>query len=123
MSLAYTYLSTVLCYYGVGKPTERAYIYKTIGEDPVSTGAHPRKRETYGKVLVTVRRGCCGLQVLDGIDTALKDPARNISDGVFMGEGDGTVTLMSLGYHCAHVSEARATTLPSILETLRRGEV
>lgn len=65
----------VLCYYGVGKPTERAYIYKTAGSD----GA------------------------IDVIDAAINDPRRNISDGVLMGEGDGTVSLLSLGYHCAKV--------------------
>lgn len=63
----------MLCYYGVGKATERAYIYKrTAGDDG-------------GAV----------------IDVSINDPRRNISDGVLMGEGDGTVSLLSLGYHCA----------------------
>lgn len=69
--------TTVLCYYGVGKPTERAYIYKTAGDD----GA------------------------IDVIDAAINDPRRNVSDGVLMGEGDGTVSLLSLGYHCAKASK------------------
>jgi hypothetical protein len=62
----------VLCYYGVGKPTERAYMYKTSDNGAIDT-----------------------------IDTSVDDPKRNVSDGVFMGEGDGTVGLLSLGYHCA----------------------
>lgn len=56
------------------QPTERAYIYKA--------GAGGR---------------------IDVIDTSINDPRRNVSDGVFMGEGDGTVSLLSLGYHCAKV--------------------
>lgn len=61
----------------MGKPTERAYIYKTAGDD----GA------------------------IDVIDAAINDPRRNVSDGVLMGEGDGTVSLLSLGYHCAKASK------------------
>ena len=62
----------ILCLYGVGKATERAYIYRTDAN---------------------------GLP--DVIDTSIHDPRRNVSGGVFMAEGDGTVTLGSLGYHCA----------------------
>ena len=35
---------------------------------------------------------------MDAIDVSIDDPARNISAGVLMAEGDGTVTLMSLGF-------------------------
>lgn len=40
---------------------------------------------------------------MDGLDKSVNDASRNVSDGVLMGEGDGTVTLLSLGYHCGHL--------------------
>ena len=61
----------IICYYGVGKPSERAYLYKTDAEGQV-----------------------------DSIDVSIDDPRHNISAGVLMGEGDGTVNLMSLGFAC-----------------------
>lgn len=56
------------------QPTERAYVYKTDAD---------------GRI--------------DVIDTSINDPRRNISAGSFMGDGDGTVSLLSLGYHCNKV--------------------
>ncbi|KAI9812796.1 MAG: hypothetical protein M1826_002762 [Phylliscum demangeonii] len=63
----------IYCFYGVGKPTERAYFYRDT-HDPAST-----------------------LNVT--IDTALS--VADIDHGVVMGEGDGTVSLLSAGYMCA----------------------
>jgi hypothetical protein len=39
----------------------------------------------------------------------MHQPALNMSDGVVMGEGDGTVTLMSLGYHCSKVGPSSSS--------------
>eukprot|EP00624_Nannochloropsis_granulata_P000856 evm.model.NODE_13683_length_3710_cov_32.593800.1 len=64
----------IVCFYGVGKATERAYIYKG---------------DTEGRP--------------DVIDISVSDARRNISGGVVKAEGDGTVTLMSLGFHCARL--------------------
>ncbi|EGO55537.1 hypothetical protein NEUTE1DRAFT_85933 [Neurospora tetrasperma FGSC 2508] len=63
----------VYCFYGVGKPTERAYFYRA--PDPGTT--------THLKMT---------------IDTTLTQG--HIDHGVILGEGDGTVNLMSLGYMC-----------------------
>ncbi|ORY67089.1 Lecithin:cholesterol acyltransferase-domain-containing protein [Pseudomassariella vexata] len=63
----------IYCFYGVGKPTERAYYYRTP-EMPSLTNLN-----------VT-------------IDTALT--VDDIDHGVIMGEGDGTVNLLSTGYMC-----------------------
>ncbi|KAL9000827.1 MAG: hypothetical protein Q9169_000581 [Polycauliona sp. 2 TL-2023] len=63
----------IYCFYGVGKPTERSYWYRE-DRDPAS------------KLNVT-------------IDTTLT--YGEIDRGVVMGEGDGTVPLMSNGYMCA----------------------
>jgi len=62
----------IYCFYGVGKPTERAYYYRD-DHDPLS------------KLNVT-------------IDTAFTNG--NVDRGVVMGEGDGTVNLLSTGYMC-----------------------
>lgn len=64
----------VYCFYGVGKPTERAYYYRTP-EFP----------------------GFTNLNVT--IDTGLT--VDEIDHGVIMGEGDGTVNLLSTGYMCS----------------------
>lgn len=58
----------------MGQATERGYLYRAVTEQD------------------GVR-----FQLL----TALSDPAGNVSNGVVLGEGDGTIPLLSLGYMCA----------------------
>jgi phospholipid:diacylglycerol acyltransferase len=70
----------IYCFYGIGKDTERAYYYKNDNE-PFS-----------------------GLNVT--LDTDFIAPEGQYHDGpvdhgVVMGEGDGTVNLLSSGYMCA----------------------
>ncbi|KAL3475011.1 Lecithin:cholesterol acyltransferase-domain-containing protein [Aspergillus californicus] len=64
----------IYCFYGVGKPTERSYFYQEERDPLVSLNV---------SIDTTVTTG-------DGIDR-----------GVIMGEGDGTVNLLSTGYMCA----------------------
>lgn len=63
----------IYCFYGVGKPTERAYFYRAP-EQPAMTNLN-----------VT-------------IDIGLTEG--EVDHGVIMGEGDGTVNLLSTGYMC-----------------------
>lgn len=63
----------IYCFYGVGKPTERAYYYRAP-DQPTTTNLN-----------IT-------------IDTGLTEG--EIDHGVVMGEGDGTVNLLSTGYMC-----------------------
>ena len=63
----------IYCFYGIGKPTERAYYYRD-DNDPFSS-----------------------LNVT--IDTGYTDG--EVDHGVVMGEGDGTVNLLSSGYMCS----------------------
>jgi phospholipid:diacylglycerol acyltransferase len=63
----------IYCFYGIGKPTERSYFYR---EDP----------DPSSKLNIT-------------IDTRVTNG--HVDHGVVMGEGDGTVSLLSLGYMCA----------------------
>ena len=62
----------IYCFYGVGKDTERAYYYKE-DTDPLS-------------------------QTNVTIDTGYSNGM--VDHGVVMGEGDGTVSLLSAGYMC-----------------------
>lgn len=64
----------IYCFYGIGKDTERAYFYKPDA-DPLT------------KTEVT-------------IDTGFTDSPGSVDHGVVMGEGDGTVSLLSSGYMC-----------------------
>ncbi|PKS07092.1 hypothetical protein jhhlp_005690 [Lomentospora prolificans] len=63
----------IYCFYGVGKPTERGYYYRA-----------PEKP------------GLSRLNIT--IDTTLT--TEGVDHGVIMGEGDGTVNLLSTGYMC-----------------------
>ncbi|KAJ4411827.1 phospholipid:diacylglycerol acyltransferase [Didymella pomorum] len=75
----------IYCFYGIGKETERAYYYRA-DDDPLS-----------------------GLNVT--LDTGYTAPSNGeptggggnggVDHGVVMGEGDGTVNLLSSGYMCA----------------------
>jgi phospholipid:diacylglycerol acyltransferase len=65
----------IYCFYGIGKDTERAYYYRS-DDDPLS-----------------------GLNVT--LDTMYTDANGKVDHGVVMGEGDGTVNLLSSGYMCA----------------------
>jgi len=65
----------IFCFYGVGKPTERAYFYRT--EPDVASKNNV------------------------SIDTAATFEDSKVDHGVIMGEGDGTVNLLSSAYMCA----------------------
>lgn len=63
----------IYCFYGVGKPTERAYYYRAP-DQPMLTNLN-----------IT-------------IDTGFTEG--DVDHGVILGEGDGTVNLLSTGYMC-----------------------
>jgi phospholipid:diacylglycerol acyltransferase len=63
----------IYCFYGVGKPTERAYYYRPP-DQPLMTNLN-----------IT-------------IDTGYTDG--EVDHGVILGEGDGTVNIISAGYMC-----------------------
>jgi phospholipid:diacylglycerol acyltransferase len=65
----------IYCFYGVGKPTERSYFYQ-------------EERDPLVKLNVS-------------IDTTVTDSHDGVDHGVMMGEGDGTVSLLSMGYMCS----------------------
>ena len=64
----------IYCFYGIGKPTERAYFYREDSDNPKQNDVM--------------------------LDTAATFPEPGVDHGVVMGEGDGTVNLLSTGYMC-----------------------
>ncbi|KAE8412829.1 Lecithin:cholesterol acyltransferase-domain-containing protein [Aspergillus pseudocaelatus] len=64
----------IYCFYGVGKPTERSYYYQEERDPLVNLNV--------------------------SIDTTVTN-SDGVDHGVVMGEGDGTVNLLSTGYMCA----------------------
>ena len=74
----------IYCFYGVGKQTERAFVYKR-GDGPSSSS-------------ITNNGGSIGT-----IDISVKNSKYNIKEGVIFDDGDGSVPLVSLGYHCANL--------------------
>ena len=71
----------IYCFYGIGKPTERAYMYKEM-ENPGSS--------VFTNTTLNIT-----------IDNAYSTRSpRTVDHGVVFGEGDGTVNLLSTGYMC-----------------------
>ncbi|KAI5363581.1 putative lecithin:cholesterol/phospholipid:diacylglycerol acyltransferase, alpha/Beta hydrolase [Septoria linicola] len=64
----------IFCFYGIGKPTERAYYYREEKDIKNDTAVM--------------------------IDSTVTTPDGLIDHGVVMGEGDGTVNILSTGYMC-----------------------
>lgn len=75
----------IYCFYGVGKPTERAYFYKESQSPSVAD-----------------RTASMNVSIDTGLSSPYTDgSAPQIANGVIFGEGDGTVNLISTGYMCA----------------------
>eukprot|EP00899_Mesostigma_viride_P014063 jgi/Mesvir1/22658/Mv14092-RA.1 len=78
----------MMCLYGVGLqqhelPTERGYVYSaSVVPPPHVTGAH----SLYSTLT---------------INTMARDDAASVAAGVVIGEGDGSVPLLSLGFMCS----------------------
>jgi len=72
--LPYAPKMKIYCMYGIGKKTERGYIYS---------------RNTLNSTLIPYN-----------LHTSYANEIEDISSGVKVGEGDGTVPLMSLGFMC-----------------------
>ncbi|TKA59810.1 hypothetical protein B0A55_11059 [Friedmanniomyces simplex] len=75
----------IFCFYGFGKPTERAYFYRDDPATSSSSGNNTAGGNGDPRVM---------------IDTAFSTPNTFVDRGVVMGEGDGTVNLLSTGYMC-----------------------
>ena len=82
----------IYCFYGVGKPTERAYYYRE--DDPLANG-------TSVMIGKCVLRDDLWSKLMASSDQTLSTADGWVEHGVVMGEGDGTVNLLSSGYMCS----------------------
>ena len=75
----------IYCFYGIGKPTERAYFYKEA--QPLSAASEESRTN------ITIDTAFIAGPPPDGTPV--------VDHGVIFGEGDGTVNLISTGYMCS----------------------
>lgn len=85
----------IYCFYGVGKPTERAYWYRS-----------PEFPNLTRNLNITMDTGMTstpdeGEKGTDGSRSAGSGSGSGVDRGVVLGEGDGTVNLLSSGYMCS----------------------
>lgn len=108
----------IYCFYGIGKPTERAYFYKEHNQISGAGGAAASSAigiHTNTTVNITIDTGFTARlgpqtrqqqqQQDSSSDADSNDsdtPAPEVDHGIIFGEGDGTVNLLSTGYMCAH---------------------
>ncbi|RMZ89353.1 hypothetical protein DV736_g3419, partial [Chaetothyriales sp. CBS 134916] len=76
----------IYCFYGIGKPTERAYFYTPVPPTYINPSSSVTLNMTIDAAMSTPPH------------TA---PGRIVDHGVIFGDGDGTVNLLSTGYMCA----------------------
>jgi phospholipid:diacylglycerol acyltransferase len=86
----------IYCFYGIGKPTERAYFYKHS-----SNPLHPNINLTIDTAYTSTP------DTNTNTNTSSSSPspsssASTVDHGIIFGPGDGTVNLLSTGYMCAH---------------------
>ncbi|TIC14432.1 phospholipid/diacylglycerol acyltransferase [Wallemia mellicola] len=97
---------SIYCIYGVGKPTERSYYY-TEGpktHQGLQSDMEVGKCEADDCDKTEESNDDLPLTAQNAIDNDLNLPEENpqVSNGVKFGQGDGTVSLMSLGSMCSN---------------------
>ena len=131
----------VTCLYGVGKPTERGYVYTATSDgdsgatnvSALATAANVSAAADAGALKIDSRFSTPppGTSPADTVPPLLSSgipshPLGGVDGGVRMGDGDGTVNLVSLGALCArgwraptlNPSRARVVTREAVHEPL-----
>lgn len=85
----------IYCFYGVGKPTERAYYYRPDTDPATKTNLTIDTPFT-----APGRDGSASFSASSSSGDDDTGPAE-VDHGVVLGEGDGTVNLLSSGYMCS----------------------
>lgn len=86
----------IYCLYGHGKETERAYYYRDDLEFPAEDVRDCLdSNSTCSEESIRTRRSAIDVSV------TLPGSVPSVRNGVVFGEGDGTVSLLSLGAMCA----------------------
>ncbi|KAI9702162.1 MAG: hypothetical protein M1820_006244 [Bogoriella megaspora] len=87
----------IYCFYGIGKPTERNYYYREEPYTGSSTNGASYQRDTNPN---SSRDESYTAFRPSNVTIDASYTLGNIDHGVIMGEGDGTVNLVSSGYMC-----------------------
>ena len=80
----------IYCFYGVGRETERGYMYKHISPAAATSGVAGHHAGSENSVVPHW-----------AINSSHTDDTRNVRSGVKFTDGDGTVPLISLGFMCS----------------------
>ena len=80
----------IYCFYGVGRETERGYMYRHIPPAAATSTGSGSNAGTENSVVPHW-----------AINSSHTDDARNVRSGVKFTDGDGTVPLVSLGFMCS----------------------
>ena len=80
----------IYCFYGVGRETERGYMYKHIPPSSATSTGSGGNAGTENSVVPHW-----------AINSSHTDDKRNVRSGVKFTDGDGTVPLISLGFMCS----------------------
>ena len=92
----------IYCQYGVGLDTERAYFYKFNNEEAENAAQENGSTKSTRDINV---------ELPFVLDLDVDDPERNTKHGMKFVDGDGSVSLLSLGYVCADAWTRRSSGL------------
>ena len=81
----------IYCFYGVGKPTERSYYYRPS-----------EQQSSQQTTMISTKPAACATATKSLINITMDTThtAGEADHGVLLGEGDGTVNILSTGYMC-----------------------
>jgi len=107
MPLPYAPSMKMYCLYGIGRPTERGYVYKVNQLGLEDTEASIFHGGTFADPPIIMA-------------TNITYQDRPIKNGVLLSDGDGTVPLLSEGYMCASGWVENSKLNPSRIKTFTR---
>jgi phospholipid:diacylglycerol acyltransferase len=86
---------TIYCFYGIGKDTERSYVYTDHDDPEIQAKVRSLKGANMMGELYNSTHSTPLL-----VNVTYQDKSQGFINGVQFGDGDGTVPLVSLGYMC-----------------------
>ncbi len=107
MPLPYAPSMKIFCFYGIGRPTERGYVYKMNELGLEDTEASIFRGGTFADPPIILA-------------TNITYQDRPIKNGVLLTDGDGTVPLLSEGYMCTSGWVVNSKLNPSRIKTVTR---
>ena len=93
----------IYCFYGVGKPTERAYHYRPATPEEMASMITPGLLDEVDLKSLYREHDPKKMVIPFFINNDKNDPEVGLEHGVYHVDGDGSVPLISLGYMSSHV--------------------